>query len=680
MSTLKNFTVLSNNVITCIIGENEKNLEIISKEFNVNISSKGNDIFISGNKEDVDNAYIVLKQLEAVCDGSSVLSSVDIDCVLKAVSANKMTDYARMKNTIIATDFKGKPIKPRTFNQLALYDSVTDNDITFGYGPSGCGKAQPAYSKIRTPNGWTTMGDIKVGDTVMCPDNTTATVVNKYFNSTRQLYKLTFEDGRSTIASDNHLWDITSERKSIGVNYRTMSTVDIIDRMNTLKCDNYIQLPNPIECYVNEDLPIHPYIMGVLIGDGSFGHGLVITSADEELITTVNELLIEDHVMKPLPNTKINFRINNEKNRHNNYYIEKIKQLGLYGKKSYEKFIPEEYLNTSIENRLLLLQGLLDTDGSVCKHNSIEYSTTSKILAKQVVELFRSLGCTCRMSSRMGSYKDKHGNMKQTRINYRIKPGKISTDIKLNLFKLKRKLERLTPGQYDGCKNIKIVKIEKHSVENCWCIEIDSPKHLYITDDYIVTHNTLLAVAMGVKALLDKKVEKLILTRPAVEAGERLGYLPGNESEKLEPYLRPLYNYLDFIVGKEKTNMLLLTDKIEIHSVGFMRGADYKHSFVIVDEAQNTRPDQMKMILTRLSTGSKMVITGDVTQTDLYEKNHNGLTEVKQILRGVDGLGFVFLDESDIIRHPLVKKIVKAYDTYYEQQRETRKVIQALQG
>lgn len=331
MSTLKNFTVLSNDVITCILGKNEENLNIISKEFNVVISSRGNDIFISGDNKDVDNAYTVLKHLEGVCDGSSVLSSADINSVLKAVSANKMTEYVRLKNTIIATDFKGKPIKPRTFNQLALYDSVTDNDITFGYGPSGCGK-------------------------------------------------------------------------------------------------------------------------------------------------------------------------------------------------------------------------------------------------------------------------------------------------------------------------------------------------------------TLIAVAMGVKALLDKKVEKLILTRPAVEAGEKLGYLPGRAEEKIEPYMKPLYNYLDFVVGKEKTNMLLLTDKVEIHPVGLMRGADYKHSFVIVDEAQNTRPEQMKLILTRLSTGSKMVITGDVTQTDLHDKNRNGLSEVKQILRSVEGIGFVFLDETDIIRHPLVKKIVKAYAKYYEQQSDTREVVQTLQG
>lgn len=317
MSTLKNFTVLSNNVITCIIGENEKNLEIISREFNVNISSKGNDIFISGNKEDVDNAYIVLKQLEAVCDGSSVLSNVDIECVLKAVSANKMTEYARMKNTIIATNFKGKPIKPRTFNQLALYDSVNTNDITFAIGCAGTGKS-------------------------------------------------------------------------------------------------------------------------------------------------------------------------------------------------------------------------------------------------------------------------------------------------------------------------------------------------------------LVAVAMGVKQLLDKKVDKLILTRPAIEAGESIGFIPGGITEKLSPYLKPLYSYLDLIVGKEKADLLLLTEKIEINSIGFMRGTNYENSFVIVDEAQNTKPEQMKMILTRLSTGSKMLIIGDTTQTDLRNKNKNGLVSAENILKGISGIGFCYLGDEDVIRHPLVQKIVKAYNSYEE--------------
>ena len=176
------------------------------------------------------------------------------------------------------------------------------------------------------------------------------------------------------------------------------------------------------------------------------------------------------------------------------------------------------------------------------------------------------------------------------------------------------------------------------------------------------TGKTYLAVAMAAAALLEKKVKRIVLARPAVEAGERLGFLPGDMVEKVNPYLRPLYDALYDILGYERTAKLLERGVIEIAPIAFMRGRTLNDAFIILDEAQNTTSEQMKMFVTRLGYGSKAVITGDVTQVDLPPGKPSGLREAQQILRDIAGIRFVLFDERDVVRHPLVQEIITAYD------------------
>ena len=180
------------------------------------------------------------------------------------------------------------------------------------------------------------------------------------------------------------------------------------------------------------------------------------------------------------------------------------------------------------------------------------------------------------------------------------------------------------------------------------------------------TGKTYLAVAMAVSALLSKRVSRIVLTRPAVEAGERLGFLPGTLQEKVDPFLRPLYDALYDMIEAEKVEKLLERNTIEIAPLAFMRGRTLNDSFIIMDEAQNTSPEQMKMILTRQGFNSKMVVTGDVTQIDLPPQIRSGLVEVVDVLRNVEGISFVQFDDRDVVRHNLVQKIVKAYERYNE--------------
>lgn len=187
------------------------------------------------------------------------------------------------------------------------------------------------------------------------------------------------------------------------------------------------------------------------------------------------------------------------------------------------------------------------------------------------------------------------------------------------------------------------------------------------------TGKTYLAMAMAVSALLRKEVNRIILARPAVEAGEKLGFLPGDMYEKVNPYLRPLYDALYDMMETEKVNRLVERGDIEIAPLAFMRGRTLNDSFIILDEAQNSTSEQMKMFLTRLGFNSRVVVTGDITQVDLPVEKVSGLIEIQNILSGIEGIEFVYFSEKDVVRHKLVQDIVKAYDRFGSRSGKSKK-------
>lgn len=180
------------------------------------------------------------------------------------------------------------------------------------------------------------------------------------------------------------------------------------------------------------------------------------------------------------------------------------------------------------------------------------------------------------------------------------------------------------------------------------------------------TGKTYIAVAMAVNAFKNKEIQKIILARPAVEAGERLGFLPGDLQEKVDPYLRPLYDALYDVLGRESALRLKEKEIIEVVPLAYMRGRTLDNSFIILDEAQNTTPEQMKMFLTRMGFGSKVVVTGDVTQIDLPRGKKSGLVEASKVLKNIEEIGFCYMKDVDVVRHRLVKKVINAYDEYYK--------------
>jgi phosphate starvation-inducible PhoH-like protein len=194
------------------------------------------------------------------------------------------------------------------------------------------------------------------------------------------------------------------------------------------------------------------------------------------------------------------------------------------------------------------------------------------------------------------------------------------------------------------------------------------------------TGKTYLAVALAVRALLDKQIRRIILTRPAIEAGERLGFLPGTLEEKIDPYLRPLYDALHDMIEADKLERFLSDDTIEIAPLAFMRGRTISGSFIILDEAQNTTPEQMKMFLTRMGFDSKAVVTGDITQTDLPRGQKSGLRDALELVAGIRGIGTVQFTDQDVVRHPLVAALIRAYDQRDRVRFEAREARDVAEG
>jgi phosphate starvation-inducible PhoH-like protein len=204
-----------------------------------------------------------------------------------------------------------------------------------------------------------------------------------------------------------------------------------------------------------------------------------------------------------------------------------------------------------------------------------------------------------------------------------------------------------------------------------------------LEDDIVIsigpagTGKTYLAVAMAAAAMAEKQIRRIVLCRPAVEAGEKLGFLPGDLAEKVNPYLRPLYDALYDLIGFDKVEKMLEKGAIEVAPLAFMRGRTLNESFIILDEAQNTTSEQMKMFLTRMGFGSKVVINGDLTQVDLPPGRTPGLREAEQILAGVEGIRFIHFNERDVVRHPLVARIVGAYERHDKRREEERQAARA---
>jgi phosphate starvation-inducible protein PhoH len=559
---------------------------------------------------------------------------------------------------------KKKPKNPIKFKlqlneeQKQAKSVILHSPITVITGAAGSGKAQPLDALIQTRSGPIEMGSISVGDKLLTPCNEEAIVIGVFPQGEEDVYKVTFSDTTSTECSLPHLWNVRPTKDGYLKEYKTLPLSKIKEDLEKGKKYS-IPINSPIE-YNESDLKIHPYLMGVLISEGYLGQVNASFSTSDDFVLEKVRLLLPKTDSLNKCSDKWSYRIVRSKKNNEKSSVQKaLIEYGLVGKLAISKFIPDEYKYGSIEQRVLLLQGLFDGDGYVPKQNgkNIQYHTSSERLKDDVIEIINSLGGTVKVSKKNPTYT--YNGVKKTseNISYTISVKIIGFE----LVSLPRKKDLLKPIKKYMPTRV-IDKIEYVGRKQTQCIAIDSDEKLYMTNNYIVTHNTLLATATGLDLLFTKEVEKLVITRPAVLAGEDLGFLPGDIQEKMDPWIQPIYQNFYALYGKEAIEKEIAEGRIQILPMGYVRGITFVDSFVIADEVQNLTDNQMQALLGRLGRGSKMVLCGDVSQIDLKNKKQSGLPFLKKVSMSVDEVKMVCLQTNH--RHDVVEKILAVYKTY----------------
>lgn len=440
----------------------------------------------------------------------------------------------------------------QTLQQLKdLYGDTSDKTIQ--------GNAQPLYSKILTPNGWVKMGDIKVGDEVLTPFGTVTKVVGVYPKGIRKVYRLTLRDGSTTDCCNEHLWQI--ERfKSVSNSDKTCKLIQEVINTDDLKMrisvkSHRIGLPEIKPVVLNKkDLPVDPYVLGVILGDGHIdARGVCsVTTKDVEIL---NEIERRGYNVVFVKHSLYTYRVNGINS--------KMVNLQLNGKKSYEKFIPEIYKNSSIEDRIDLLRGLMDTDGYISKKSEIEFTSVSEILAKDVQYLIRSLGGRVNINFKKNNYYTSPTQLtkKKARPAYRLQNVRINS---FNPFFIERKacLYKELFGRFNTIKSIDFV-----GYDEVQCIKVEDERHLYITDDFIPTHNTsnIIYIKSSDDSLIDTFVKMTGVTHRVYGSSktvtrdlEKLWMKnKGEVSLSYSAVEEPVISYNDFYFIAERNSIVL---------------------------------------------------------------------------------------------------------------------------
>jgi phosphate starvation-inducible protein PhoH and related proteins len=481
----------------------------------------------------------------------------------------------------------------------ALFDML-DPDRVNGYFERGVievaplafmrGRAQPDFSEVLTPSGFRAIGDLRVGDLVIGSNGHPTPVLGVYPQGRKPVFRFRAQDGAETLCCAEHLWQVfTASDRRRGRPGRVLETREMVGRLRSAHQRRF-ELPllsAPVE-FPARDVPIDPYALGLLLGDGCITCETTpsFSTADPELAVALEDAL---NGVEVRPKSGVDYVLRNADGHRGGVIVTNpvtaaLRELGLDGTTSRTKFVPDAYLYNDRSMRLALLQGLLDSDGGPVTQRGrtcrVQYSTCSEHLRDHVTFLVRSLGGVAYARRRLADGR-RPGMAAGRPVQHRY--DSFVLDIRLpggiEPFRLKRKREAYS--RHGGGRPMRFIdSIEPAGEAETVCIQVAAADSLYVTDDFLVTHNTL------------------------------------------------------------------------------------NDSFVILDEAQNTSPEQMKMFLTRLGFNSRMVVTGDITQIDLPTDQRSGLVVVKDILEEVQDISFVRFGGEDVVRHKLVQRIVAAYDAH----------------
>jgi phosphate starvation-inducible PhoH-like protein len=667
-----------------LLGSGDELLHVIEREFDADIHVRGNEITATGNPAETALVTALFDELVELLRKGTDLTADAVERTAAMLRAERGVRPADVL-TVGILSARGRTIRPKTLNQKRYADAIDNHTIVFAIGPAGTGKtylamakavkalqakevnriiltrpaveagerlgflpgtlyekidpylrplydalhdmldpdsiprlmtagtieiaplaymrgrAQPVATPVLTPDGFRPIGDLTVGDLVIGSNGEPTPVIGVYPQGEKDIYRVTAQDGASTLASGDHLWAVaTRDDRRRGKPLRVLTTREMI---GNLRANHYHRYELPLHSapvrFPYREVPMDPYALGLLLGDGC------LTGATTPSFATGDpELAWELH--RRLPGVEVrprggpDYQLNKVTSRGDVITLENpvsavARRLGLNGARSATKFVPHLYLYNSARVRLAVLQGLLDTDGGpVTQKNRtcrIQYATTSPRLRDNVIFLVRSLGGIAYRRTRPADGRAAH--LVKGRSVYHRHDAHI-IDIRLPAgiepFRLQRKLATYQAAGGGGRPMRFIESIEPAGTSEAVCIAVAAADSLYTTEDFLLTHNTL------------------------------------------------------------------------------------NDSFIILDEAQNTSAEQMKMFLTRLGFGSQVVVTGDVTQVDLPAGQVSGLRVVQGILDGIEDIHFARLTSHDVVRHRLVGKIVDAYERYDAQERQTQQL------
>lgn len=423
----------------------------------------------------------------------------------------KDIDQARVEAREFLQDDNVIPLGFDDLDQCLPGGGVRPGQLSMWLGKSGTGKAQPLDARVLTPRGWKLMGEIEVGDTVVDPEGGHARVQGVFPQGEREIFKVTFSDGSSTECDIEHLWKVRDSNRK----WKIKTLKEIVERVDLGKSPHFIPMTQPISFESSAPLPLDPYLLGVLLGDAGFTNSNVILScADLETLETIRPLLPSGVKINKIQGDNVDWSLTRavDNRKGANPLTQALRDLDLMGLGSEEKFIPENYLHAaSAEHRLALLKGLMDTDGSVVKQSSsngvyLEFCSCSKRLADGVLEIARSLGGTGRIAASESGYRcSKTGKKKTCKTRYRTR---LTLGPEINPFRLTRKASRYNRK---WAVSRRIVAVEAVGHKQAQCISLDSASQLYVTDDYVVTHNTMLSTQI-LANMADHGVSAIIFT------------------------------------------------------------------------------------------------------------------------------------------------------------------------
>ncbi len=663
---------LSNQAATELAGSGDAVLRALEGHVQCDLYLRGNVVTLDGEPEAVEAAAIVVRELVELIEQGHEIAPGTIAAVTGALDAHRSP--AEILEDVV-WKHRSKQVAPKTVNQKRYVDSIRENTITFGIGPAGTGKtflavalaaaalsrrevsriiltrpaveagerlgflpgdlmakidpylrplfdalhdmldaekvaaylergqievaplafmrgrAQPVDRQVMTPTGWQAIGTLRVGDLVVGSDGRPTPVLGVFPQGRREVFRVQAQDAASTLCCAEHLWTVRTPDDRRRGTRRTLRTDEMVGRLRQFHQHRF-ELPlvsAPVEIEP-QDVPLEPYALGLLLGDGCLTTTTTptFTTADQELAVAL-EASLEGIELKR--KSGVDYVLRNKNGHRGGVIVANpvtlaLRELELAGTRSSTKFIPRSYLHNSAATRIALLQGLLDSDGGPVVQSGrtcrIQYTTCSSRLRDDVVWLVRSLGGVAYWRTRPAEGR-RPGNARGRAVYHRsdahILDIRLPADIQP--FRLTRKLE--TYAAHGAGRPMRfITSIEPAGTAETVCIQVGAADSLYVTDDFLVTHNTL------------------------------------------------------------------------------------NDSFIILDEAQNTTPEQMKMILTRLGFNSKMVVTGDITQIDLPKNEGSGLVVISDILKNIEGIDFVRFGGGDVVRHRLVQKIVEAYAEHAE--------------